>query len=69
MISCTKDSTDDMGGGGVDRTANLKSLGSSASDLLSDVTYTSINIEIVYVEGNKPTDEGIEMFRKFLENL
>ncbi len=68
MISCTKDSTDDMGGGGVDRTANLKSLGSSASDLLSDATYTSINIEIVYVEGNKPTDEGIEMFRKFLEN-
>jgi len=68
MLACTKDSADDIGGQGLDRTANLKSLGSSASDLLSDATYTSINIEIVYVEGNRPTDEGINKFREYLED-
>lgn len=66
-ISCSRDSNEEPGSGGVDRTANLKSLGSSASDLLSDVMFTSMNIEIVYVEGNRPTDEGINLFRKFLE--
>ena len=68
IISCTRDSIDESGGGAIDRSANLKSLGTSASDLLSDVTFTSMNIEIVYVEGNRPTDEAVSTFRNFLQN-
>ena len=68
VISCTTDNPGDSDNGGIDRSANLKSLGTSAADLLSDATYTSMNIEIVYVEGNKPTDEGISHFKDFLQS-
>ncbi|GAA4318909.1 hypothetical protein GCM10023115_44980 [Pontixanthobacter gangjinensis] len=67
VISCTSESPSD-GGDGIDRSANLKSLGTSASDLLNDATYTSMNIEIVYVENYKPSDEAISIFRNFLES-
>lgn len=66
IVSCSKDNED--GNGGIDRTANLKSLGSSASDLLNDATYTSMIIEIVYVEGNRPTEEAISNFQSFLQS-
>lgn len=68
IISCSKDEPSNPGFGTVDRTANLKSLGSSASDLLSDARFTSMNIEMVYVEGNRPTDEAISQFQSFLES-
>ncbi|CAL67361.1 hypothetical protein [Christiangramia forsetii] len=68
ILSCSKDSPNRSGDGSIDRTANLKSLGSSASDLLNDATFTSLNIEIVYVEGNRPTEEGINLFRNFLQS-
>jgi len=68
LLSCTKDDSNDPENGSIDRTANLKSLGSSASDLLNDATFTSLNIEIVYVEGNRPTEEGINLFKGFLES-
>ncbi|MCP9201191.1 hypothetical protein MKO06_14860 [Gramella sp. GC03-9] len=64
-ISCTRES--DGPSDGIDRSANLKSLGSSAEDLLSDVKFTSLNIEMVYVEGSKPTNEAISKFQTFLE--
>jgi len=67
IVSCSKDSSEETGSGGVNRTANLKSLGSSASDLLNDATFTSLNIEIVYVEGNRPTDEALRLFSDFLQ--
>lgn len=66
IISCTKEGTNEPGG--IDRSANLKSLGDSASDLLSDSKYTSLNVEMVYVEGSKPTDEAISKFQSFLQN-
>ncbi len=67
IFSCTKDSSEPEGGG-IDRSANLKALGTSASDLLNDATYTSMNIEIVYVEGYRPTAEAINIFQNFLES-
>ncbi|MFV8224710.1 hypothetical protein, partial [Christiangramia aquimixticola] len=69
VVSCTKDTP--AGGSsndGIDRSANLKLTGSSASDLLSDMDYTSMNIEIVYAEGFKPEDDAIKIFRDFLES-
>ncbi|SDS69020.1 hypothetical protein [Gramella sp. MAR_2010_147] len=68
IISCSTDNSNDPGSNTIDRSANLKNLGSSASDLLSDVTFTSLNIEMVYVEGNRPTDEAINQFRGFLQS-
>ncbi|MGA8854054.1 MAG: hypothetical protein WB492_07745 [Christiangramia sp.] len=68
VVSCTKDNSGDFGNGSIDKTANLKTLGSSASELLSDATFTSMNIEIVYVEGNRPTEEGISKFQSFLNS-
>ncbi len=59
IISCTKEPVP-----GVEN-ANLKTTGSSAADLLSDVKYTSMYLEIVYVEGNRPTDEGISFLKEF----
>ena len=67
VISCTTDNPNDDGDG-IDRSANLKSLGTSASDLLSDATYTSMNIEIVYVENYRPTEVAINNFLKFLQD-
>ena len=67
IFSCTTDPSE-PGSGTIDRSANLKSLGTSASDLLNDATYTSMNIEIVYVEGNRPSDEAINIFHRFLQS-
>jgi len=67
IFSCTKDPSE-PGSGTIDRSANLKTLGTSASDLLNDATYTSMNIEIVYVEGNRPSEEAISIFQSFLQS-
>lgn len=68
VFSCSTEDPNNPKNGGIDRTANLKTLGASATDLLSDVNFTSMNIEIVYVENNKPTDEAISKFKSFLQN-
>lgn len=47
---------------------NKKTTGSSSNDLLSDNTYTSIVIELVYVENFKPTQNAINNLRTFLES-
>lgn len=65
IYSCTND-TDDANG--INKSANLQSLGASANDLLSDQKYTSMNIEIVYVNGYAPTQEAISLFKNFLQN-
>lgn len=65
FYSCTNESDDTNG---VNKSANLQSLGASANDLLSDENYTSMNIEIVYVNGYAPKQEAISLFKSFLEN-
>ncbi|MEE2772922.1 MAG: hypothetical protein VX712_11960 [Bacteroidota bacterium] len=69
LISCSKEDNPDGSGGTptVDKSANLKSLGSSASDLLSDSKFTSMYIEMVFVDGFRPTDEAIQNFKSFLQ--
>jgi len=70
--SCSKnDSIDDDSG--IDNNpntviANQQPTGTSANDLLSDNTFTSMIIEVVYVEGFKPTQNAIDNFVSFLEN-
>jgi predicted Zn-dependent protease len=47
---------------------NLKPLGTSASDLLSQNTYASLTVELAYNSGYRPTQETIDDFKIFLEN-
>ncbi|WP_139149432.1 membrane metalloprotease [Ulvibacter litoralis] len=65
VISCKKDdntsSVEDL------KAENRKALGVSAEDILSDDTYSSLSVELVYPEFSKPTDEAIANFRSFLE--
>ncbi len=63
VFSCTTENPNEADPG---KSANLKTLGSSAGDLLTDSKFTSMNIEIVYVDGNRPTDEAISSFKNFL---
>ena len=51
----------------IDRSLNKKGLGDSAHDLLSDDTYTSIKIEVLYVDGYQPTVAAMNNFKAFLE--
>lgn len=55
------------GGGGVDKSANLKTLGTSATDLLSSEKFTSIRVELVYVNGYEPSQKTIDNLRSFLQ--
>ncbi len=47
---------------------NRQTTGSSANDLLSDNIFTSMVIELVYVEGFEPTQASIDNFVSFLNN-
>ncbi|WP_411768584.1 membrane metalloprotease [Winogradskyella sp. A3E31] len=67
-VSCSEDDSNNDGSGGVDMSANLQPTGSSSNDLLSDITYTSIVIELVYVEGFQPTQTAVSNFVSFLED-
>lgn len=53
--------------GGIDRSANLKVTGSSGPDILNDMKFTSLNLEIVYENGARPEDAAIANFRNFLQ--
>ena len=51
----------------IDRTLNQQGLGDSANDLLSDDNYTSMNIEVLFVNGFQPTQAAMENFQAFIE--
>ena len=51
-----------------DLSANQMTTGASANDLLSDNSFTSIIIELVYVEGFAPTQSTIDNFVSFLND-
>lgn len=66
VVSCSKEDTGvDNNGNNV--IANQQPTGSSSHDLLSDDTFTSIVIEVVYVEGYKPTQTAINNFVSFID--
>ena len=49
------------------RQENLKPLGVSAADLLSEATYKSLTVELMYSSGYRPTQQTLDDFRIFLE--
>lgn len=71
VSSCSKDAnnnSDDDGNNNVPNIgANQMPTGTSANDLLSDANFTSIIVELVFVEGNAPSQTSINNFVDFLE--
>lgn len=61
LIGCTKDPAPSI------KSPNLKTTGASGSDLLSADFYQSLHLEIVYVNGFKPSDESLDMLVGFLQ--
>ncbi|MDT0648884.1 hypothetical protein [Autumnicola edwardsiae] len=51
----------------IDKSVNLRGLGDSARELLSDEEFKSMNVEMVYVEGNQPAEAALNSFKSFLE--
>lgn len=65
FVSCSKEE-DSINSSGIVTTANKKATGSSSNDLLSDKKYTSMIVEVVYVEGFEPSATAINNFVSFL---
>jgi len=74
LLSCSKESNektviDEEGNQQtIDISANKKSVGDSANDMLSQEDFNSIIFEIFYVSGLEPTNATINNFQTFLEN-
>ncbi len=67
-ISCSKNSNDDDTiPVTIDKTANLKTTGDSANEILSNNTFDKLQIEIAYVEGFRPTSTSMTDFVAFLK--
>ena len=68
-INCSKNSDDNDGidPDGIDKSANLLATGDSANDILSNDTFTKLQIEIAYVSGFQPSTEAITNFQTFLQ--
>lgn len=47
---------------------HTRGTGASAADLLSAETYDSLVIQVQYVEGHRPTDQGLSILRDFLSD-
>ncbi|WP_452232529.1 membrane metalloprotease [Lacinutrix sp. MEBiC02595] len=69
IVACTTDdsSNSESNNNNNNTSANQQSTGSSSNDLLSDATYTSMKIELVYVDGFEPSQTAINNFVAFLE--
>jgi hypothetical protein len=74
ILSCSKDKMngditiiDDQGDMvTIDPSANRKSVGDSANDLLAEVTFETLHVEIFYVKGLQPTAATLQNFEDFL---
>ncbi|MDV7140338.1 hypothetical protein R3X28_15710 [Maribacter sp. TH_r10] len=65
--SCSKDSNDSVDQNKIDYSANYKTSGASANDILSNNTFDKLKIEIAYVTGYKPTTNAMTDFIAFLK--
>lgn len=66
LAGCSRDPENEREGS-IDKSANLKMLGTSAGDLLSDMHFTSINVEMVYVMGFEPSEKTLTNLTEFLQ--
>ncbi|AEH01318.1 hypothetical protein [Lacinutrix sp. 5H-3-7-4] len=64
-FSCSKDDENNVTKNTVEY--HLQTVGTSSNDLLSDEQFTSLIIELVYVEGFEPTQQTIDNLVSFFE--
>lgn len=64
LASCSTE--DNPENNGLNKSANLKNLGTSATDLLSSERFTSMRVEMVYVTGYEPSQKTIDNLKGFL---
>lgn len=67
-FSCSSDKNNSSVGDGTNKNLNKKPTGSSANDFLSATNYSSLVLEIVYVDGFKPSSSSIQNLKTFLES-
>lgn len=72
VAACDNQITDpgqnnENGNGEPDRSENLKGVGDSAGDLLSDDNYNSLIVQVQYMEGAGPTQAALDKLETFLE--
>ncbi|TDU40320.1 hypothetical protein BXY82_2367 [Gelidibacter sediminis] len=67
LSACSEDGVIINEENGVIQSVNRQSTGSSANDLLSDVKFTSMIIEVVYVDGYEPSQASINNLKSFIE--
>lgn len=65
-FSCTSDDGSNIEDG-TNPNPNLKATGSSASDFLSADKYDSIEVEIFYVDGFRPTTQTLSNLKNFMQ--
>ncbi len=65
LSGCSKD--DPTSDNGIDKSANLKSLGTSGKELLDDDKFTSIRVEVTYVTGYEPSPTTLSNLKSFLQ--
>lgn len=66
LASCSKDNLSNNDDNESNEVANQQTTGSSSSDLLSDVKFKSIILEVVYVEGFEPSTIALNNLVAFL---
>lgn len=65
ILSCSKDDSP-SDGTKIDKRANQQGVGTSAKDFLRADNFVSINLEVAYVQGYKPTQTSIDGLKRFL---
>ncbi|MDP2087897.1 MAG: membrane metalloprotease [Flavobacteriaceae bacterium] len=66
LISCTKDDNPDQDSNNPANYPYLQQVGYSAKDILSSTTFSNIYIEVMYVDGFKPSDQALNNLRNFI---
>ncbi|MDH7444937.1 hypothetical protein [Aquimarina sp. 2201CG14-23] len=66
LVGCSND--DDNTPIETNQSPNKQPLGNAANDLLSDINFKGLTIEIVSVQGFEPTTTAVNTFRNFLED-
>lgn len=68
FMACSKDDDLNIDQSTIDKSQNQKVTGSSSHDLLSDERYKSLLIELVYVQGQEPSQGSINNFVDFIKS-
>lgn len=65
LTGCSNE--DPTGENSIDRSANLKSLGTSGKELIDDAKFTSMRVEVAYVTGFAPSPATLTNLKSFLQ--